>query len=66
MAVIITASKELKDKGNFDGTVGTFDKYIEYLKPYAMVITIPMVIIGLDAPESFYIDKVSRDMKNND
>ena len=65
MGVIITATEELKDKGNFDSAVGTYDKHIEYLKPYSMIITIPMIIIGLDAPASFSIDKISREVKKN-
>ncbi len=62
MAVIITATKDLKDKGNFDGAVGTYDKYIEYLKPYAVYMVVPVIIIGLKAPTSFYIDKTSREI----
>ena len=62
MAVIITATEELKDKGNFDGAIGTYDKYIEYLKPYAIYMAIPVIIIGLKAPDSFYIDKNSREI----
>ena len=60
MAVIITATEDLKEKGNFDGAVGTYDKYIEYLRPYAVYMVVPVVIIGLCAPDTFYIDKDSR------
>ena len=60
MAVIITATEDLKEKGNFDGAIGTYDKYIEYLRPYAVYMVVPVVIIGLGAPDTFYIDKDSR------
>lgn len=63
LAVIITASEQLKDKGNFDNAVGTYDKYIEYLKPYAIYMAVPVAIIGLSAPDTFFIDKESREIK---
>tara|TARA_B100001121_G_scaffold62627_1_gene55005 strand:+ start:1018 stop:1629 length:612 start_codon:yes stop_codon:yes gene_type:complete len=63
MAVIITATDELKEKGNFDNAVGTYKKYIEYLKPYAIYMVVPVVIIGLCAPDTFYIDRKSREIK---
>ena len=53
----------MKSSGGFDGAVGTFEKFIEYFKPYNMLIPTPIVLIGLDKPESFIIDKKSRDVK---
>ena len=62
IAVIIAATNSLKKAGNFDGAVGTFEKILTYLKPYNQFLTVPTVIVGLEAPETFYIDKKTRDV----
>ena len=62
IAVIIAATNGLKKAGNFDGAVGAFEKILTYLKPYNQFLTVPTVIIGLEAPETFYIDKKTRDV----
>ena len=33
IGVIITATQDLKSKGGFDGAIGTYEKYLEYLPP---------------------------------
>ena len=62
IAVIIAATNSLKKAGNFDGAVGAFEKILTYLKPYNQFLTVPTVIIGLESPETFYIDKKTRDV----
>lgn len=57
IGVIITATEALKKAGGFDGAVGTYEKYIEYLKPLNNVLTVPLFIIGLEPPETFHIEK---------
>lgn len=56
LGVIITASADLKDKGGFDSAVGEYEKVQRYLKPFSTIIPVPLVIIGLKAPTSFYIE----------
>lgn len=53
--VIITATRDMKRAGGFDNAVGTFEDYVAYLKPMYHVLTVPLVIIGLEAPTSFRI-----------
>jgi len=53
--VVITATKALKAAGNFDGAVGEYEKFLRYLPPMMNVLTVPMVVIGLEAPETFSI-----------
>jgi hypothetical protein len=53
--VIICATEHLKRAGGFDSAIGTFDDYVAYLKPMGQILTSPLVIIGLEAPESFDI-----------
>jgi hypothetical protein len=57
IGVIITATEELKQKGGFDGAIGTFEKYLDYLPPLNNVLTIPLFIIGLNAPTTFRIEE---------
>lgn len=64
IGVIICATKALKDKGGFDGAVGEYEKFLTYLNPLRDVLSIPMVIIGLEAPETFEIDVQKIDGKN--
>lgn len=55
IGIIICATKDLKDKGGFDGSVGEYEKFLTYLDPLRDLLSVPMVIIGLEAPESFTI-----------
>jgi len=63
--VIITATDSLKKAGGFDGAIGTYEKYISYLKPLNTLLTVPLVIIGLEAPKTFKIkhEKVNGSIK---
>ena len=60
IGIIITATKELKKSGNFDSATGTFDDFIEYFHPYSFFIRCPMIIIGIEGLETFYIDKKTK------
>ena len=62
MGVIIAATKELKKAGNFDGSIGAYELFIEYLKPYANILTVPIMIIWLKAFDAFKIDKKTREI----
>lgn len=55
IGVIITATEELKQKGGFDGAIGTYEKYLDYLPPLNNLLTVPLFIIGLKAPSTFKI-----------
>ncbi|HRE76447.1 MAG TPA: BglII/BstYI family type II restriction endonuclease [Flavobacterium sp.] len=57
LGVVITATEALKRAGGFDGAVGTYEKYIEYLPPLNNVLTVPLLIIGLEPPETFHIEQ---------
>ena len=75
IGIIILANKNLKSKGGFDGTVKTFESIENFLLPLRSYLTIPILIIGLDAPSSFLINtelrksqkgsKLGMVMKNN-
>lgn len=53
--VIITATKDLKDAGGFDSAVGTYEDYVQYLRPLSQILTAPLIIVGLEPPRTFDI-----------
>jgi hypothetical protein len=57
IGVVITATNNLKRLGGFDGAIGTFEKFLDYLPPLRNILTSPILIIGLEAPKSFYIQQ---------
>ncbi len=63
LGIIIVATEDMKKKGNFDSAIGTYEKFIEYFKPYNNLITVPIVLIGLEKPNTFYIDKKTKEIK---
>lgn len=61
--VVITATDSMKKAGGFDNAIGTYEKYVEYLKPLNNLLTTPMVIIGLEPPKKFTIEWKKEDGK---
>ena len=53
--ILITATDDMKKAGGFDGAVGSYEKYVEYLKPLNNLLTTPILVIGLLPPETFKI-----------
>lgn len=60
LGIVITATEALKKSGNFDAAVGTYEDFIEYFIPYSFFIRNPIIIIGLEGVESFYIDSKTK------
>ena len=58
VGVYICAKKSLKIAGAFDSAVGEYEKVLRYLVPMAQKLTRPLIIVGLEAPESFRLIKV--------
>ncbi len=56
IGVIITATERMRVAGGFDNAIGTYEKYIDFLRPMGMLLTAPLVIIGLEAPKTFRIE----------
>ena len=57
IGIYICATKALKKAGGFDGAVGEYEKVLRYLLPMANKLTRPLIIVGLEAPETFRIVK---------
>lgn len=54
--IIICATQELKAAGGFDSAVGTYEDYVQYCKPLYEMLSSPLAIVGLKAPETFRIE----------
>jgi hypothetical protein len=55
VGIVITATRALQEAGGFDGAIGVFEDYVSHLVPLRDVLTVPILVIGLEAPESFRI-----------
>ena len=55
VGILITATNELKLSCGFDSAVGSYEKFLSYLKPMRHMLTVPMLIIGLEKPKTFYL-----------
>ena len=53
--ILITATDGMKRAGGFDSAVGSYEKYIEYLKPLNNILTTPILVVGLLPPDTFRI-----------
>lgn len=53
VGVLITTTRALKVAGAFDNAVGEYEKVLRYLVPLSSLMSVPLLIIGLDAPETF-------------
>ena len=60
--IIICATDEMKKRGNFDNAVGTYEKFLRYLIPMYDILKSPLLLIGLQAPASFYIDPATKEV----
>ena len=64
MGVVITVTKEFRKSGGFDSAIGTFEDYVAYFKPLSMLTLVPIVVIGILPPKTFYIE-TKKDSKIN-
>ena len=64
IGVIICATQDMKTSCGFDGAVGHYEKILQYMLPLRNMLTIPIVIVGLEAPKTFYIEVKKINKKN--
>ena len=57
VGIVICATAELKEAGNFDSAVGEFEKFERYFKPLQNVLNAPILLLGLLAPKTFEIEE---------
>jgi len=63
IGIVVVATAKMKKAGNFDGAIGYYDKYVDHLKPLMNQLSVPLLIIGLEAPKSFKIAKTPKGSK---
>jgi len=56
MGILIMVTQEMKKKGGFDSTTCTMENTEKYLRIMQNQLTVPMVIIGLEAPHTFRVE----------
>ena len=54
----MTVTDAMKAAGAFDSAVGSFEKYLTYLMPLQGVLSSPLMVVGLEPPQSFHVSKV--------
>jgi hypothetical protein len=64
IGVVIAATKDLVAVGGFDNAVGTYENYISNLLPLQNLLTVPIVIVGLNAPKTFTVEHEKRGSQN--
>lgn len=62
MGIYVCATEAMKLAGNIDSASGSFEKVKRYLMPMMNQLTVPMMLIGIDAPKTFYINKKTREV----
>ena len=55
VGVIICATNAMRIAGGFDGAIGTYEKFLTYLDPLRDILSVPILLIGLEPPETFHI-----------
>ena len=55
ISLIITADKRMKSYGGFDGSIGTYEKYIDYLNTMKHILKKPIILIGLEPLSDFVV-----------
>lgn len=64
VGIYVCATDDLKKAGNIDSSSGSFEKVLRYLPPMMNQLTIPIIILGLQAPASFSINKAANIQSN--
>ena len=62
VGIYVCATNDMKRAGNFDSASGAYEKVLRYLKPMMNQLTIPMIIIGLQAPRTFRVSNNPREI----
>jgi hypothetical protein len=63
VGVIICATNDMKVAGGFDNAVGSYEKFLDYFKPLNNQLSVPIALIGLEKPKTFFIQHVKEDGK---
>ena len=62
IGIYICATNNMKKAGNFDPASGSYEKVKRYFTPMRNILTAPIVLIGLEAPKTFFVNSASREI----
>lgn len=60
VGIVITATRDLQVAGGFDNAVGVFEDYVSHLVPLRDLLTVPILVIGLEAPATFKMGQTKK------
>lgn len=63
IGIVVVADSQLKKQGNFDNAIGYYEKYVQHLEPLRNQLSVPILIIGLEAPKTFKISPTPKNSK---
>ena len=55
VGIVVAATNSLKQAGSFDGVVGSYEDFLTYMRPLSNILVSPIMLIGLEAPETFKV-----------
>ena len=64
IGIIIFSTDSMKISGGFDNAVGSYEKALRYLPILMNQLTVPLIIIGLNPPNSFEVINKKINKKN--
>lgn len=62
IGIYVCATEAMKQAGNIDSASGSFEKVQRYLMPMMNQLTVPIMLIGIDEPRTFYINKITKEV----
>lgn len=62
IGIYICATDKMKKAANIDSASGSFEKVLRYLPPMMNQLTVPIMVIGLEPFETFYVNKESKEI----
>src|SRR5699024_1517530 len=60
LGILITITNETKVWGGFDSSIGTYEDYIEQCKILTSHTNMPIIIIGIEPYDTFYLKKENK------
>lgn len=60
LGIYVCATEQMKRQGNIDGSSGSYERVLRTIPAMMNQLTIPMMIVGIDSFDSFYIDSQTK------
>jgi hypothetical protein len=53
VTILLAVTSKMKSAGGFDGSIATYEKFIQYVEPMKDILVEPIIIIGLEPVDEF-------------